>query len=128
VTIASLVAAGRAAHDRLLVDTCTVTREIDGSFDDTTGKRAKIAQTIYTGVCRVKVATLTQAEAADRKNVVSSPMLHLPASDVSDIRERDVVTVDTSLTTNLVGVTFSVIGAEVSTTATARKFAVERRA
>ncbi len=148
MSIAGLVAAGRGAHERLMVDTCTITRETQGELDPSTGVYAPVVVTIYSGKCRVKVAPVTQAEAAERRNVISSPLVMLPLRDSlllggydeglaydsngynvsEDVQERDTVTVVASVNIDLVGVEFSVIGAEESTTATARKFKIERRA
>jgi len=124
----ALVAAGKRAHERLMTDVCTVTRQVEGSFDDTTGKRTKISQTIYSGKCRIKAAPVVQTEAGERRNAVSVPLLDLPADDVAAILERDIVTVSSSLNPSLVAVTFSVIGEEMATTSTSRRFEIERRA
>lgn len=128
MNVPSLVARGRVAHQSLMVDTCTITRATPGDFNDTTGGRDTTTTTVYTGVCRIKEAPIAQAEAADRRNVVTAPVLVLPASDTSDIAERDVVTVTASITPALVGAVFSVIGSAIGTTATARRFQLEARA
>ncbi|MGB3015019.1 MAG: DUF6093 family protein [Candidatus Nanopelagicales bacterium] len=124
----SLVAAGRAAHLRLMTDTCAIVTLAPGAFNDTTGQRATTPTTVYTGVCRIKEASVTQAEAGERRNVITDPILVLPATNTTVIPERAVVTVTASGTPALVGQAFAVIGSAIGTTSTARRFRLEARA
>lgn len=124
----SLVAAGRAAHLRLMTDTCAIVTLAPGAFNDTTGQRATTPTTVYTGACRIKEASVTQAEAGERRNVITDPILVLPATNTTVIPERAVVTVTASGTPALVGQTFAVIGSAIGTTSTARRFRLEARA
>lgn len=123
-----LVPAARAAHARLLLDTCRITRTAKGSFDDSTGKRAEISQVVYFGPCRVKASDVGQREAGERSNVVVAPTLVLPGDDTTEIRERDGVEIISSLSPSLVGRHFAIIGADSATTASARRFLIEGRA
>lgn len=120
-----LVAAAKSAHERLMIDECEITRIRQGSFDDTTGKRVEISETVYSGPCRVKFANVEQRNAGERNNVVNAPVLNLPADDESDIRERDVCEVTDSTNPNLIGKRFSIIGSDIATTASARRFEME---
>jgi hypothetical protein len=122
-----LVAAAKAAHERLMVDTCEITRTAAGSFDDSTGLRMEIAHTIYDGPCRIKGSSVEQRDAGERNLAVTAPMLHLPADCSADIRERDIVTVTDSVNDNLIGLSFSIVGADVDSTASARRYVIEGR-
>ncbi len=123
-----LLPAAKAAHERLMVDSCTISRVEKGSFDDSTGKRVEVSREIYSGPCRVKASDVGQREAGERSNVVVAPTLVLPGDDVSDIRERDVVEITDSSSPILIGRLFSIIGADSATTASARRFLIEGRA
>lgn len=125
--MSTLTAAAKAAHARLMVDTCVISRVEKGSFDDTTGKRVEVLRTIFTGPCRVKVAPVTERVAGERSNVVTAPTLAIHGDNVDDIRERDVVEITDSASPALVGLTFSIIGADSATTASARRFLIEGR-
>lgn len=125
------LSAAKVAHARLMVDTCTISRVATGSFDDSTGQRVEVSRTIYTGACRVKISAVSpvaERNAGERANVVTAPTLVLPGDNVSDIRERDVVTITASASPALVGRVFSIIGADSATTASARRFLIEGRA
>ena len=131
-----------------MIDSCTITRSVDGEFDPITGGYVTDTLLVYSGKCRVKVAPITQAEAGERRNVISTPVLVLPLRDAppsvgydagqeydsggydvaADVEERDTVTVTASTNADIVGMVWSILGAEESTTATARKFKIERRA
>ena len=132
-----------------MIDTCTITRVAQGAFNDTTGRRAETSSVVFSGVCRVKVAPITQAEAGDRKNVISSQVLVLPLRSAepligydvgftydeatgydvaTDVEERDIVTITASTNADMIGMTWSIVGGEESSTATARMFKIERRA
>jgi len=139
----ALVAAGKRAHERLMTDVCTITRNSVGGFNDATGQRATSLpydaavvyntdnlywNLIYSGKCRIKFAPVVQTTAGERRNAVSVPLLVLPAGDVSAILERDIVTMSSSLNPSLIAVTFSVIGEEMASTSTSRRFEIERRA
>lgn len=123
----TLLAAARAAHENLMTDVCWIQTSSQGSFNDATGTRTDVSATVYYGKCRVRHADPTQAEAGERRNVVTAPTLHLPADDTTVIPERATVTVVSSTNPNLEGAEFFIVAADLSSTATARRFTMERR-
>lgn len=123
----SLLAAAKAAHESLMADVCWIQTSTPGSFNDATGTRTEILTTVYYGKCRIKNAEPAQTEAGERRNVINAPVLHLPADDTSTIPERATVTIVSSTNENLTGAVFRVVGVDVSTTATARRFTMERQ-
>ncbi len=54
MTPRGVIARGRAAHQRLMVDTCTITRAGAGTMNTTTGAITASSSTIYTGKCRLR--------------------------------------------------------------------------
>lgn len=122
-----LLAAAKAARGRLFVDECQILRVAKGSFDDSTGKRVEVAHVVYEGPCRLKFAGVSQSDNGERNVVLTRPVLELPADDTSDIRERDVVAMTASENPNVVGRLLSILGADLATTASARRFSVEAK-
>ncbi len=123
-----IVAAAKAAHERIMTDECEISRTYKGSFDDTTGKRVDITEVVYSGSCRVKFAPVEQRHSGERNNVIIQPTLVLPADDDTDIRERDICQVTSSTNPNLVDTRFSIIGTDLASTASARRFVMEAQA
>lgn len=64
MSIASALAAGRAAAESLMVDTCTIRRVAGATSDPDTGEETPTYESLYTGNCRVQQAQ-AQAQSED---------------------------------------------------------------
>lgn len=130
------LAAGRAEAEALMVDTISVYRPGDDTFDRTTGATIPGAPvvTFYTGKARVKPAQLAASEVqageqeiALRQYRVSIPFsAGLPAGGERP-RPGDVVHVTASPDPRLAGIRLWVTGAMYSATATAWRIVAEDR-
>ena len=128
MSIDALIARGRAAHERLLVDTCTITRVASSTFNATTGNYATSTSTIDTGACRLKGPTAGNAapqevEAADAEQVRTRQTLVLPHGAAASVDEGDQVAMTSGA---LNGLTFTVVGTVATTSMTADAVLVER--
>lgn len=127
MTVPTLVAAGRAAHTRLLVDTCVIDHPEAGVFDPVTGGYPLTWTTVYSGPCRVKGPTagnaaVDQAQAGEAEQTVARPVLVLPHGTAPDVAVGDRVTVTRTGSATSV---YTVVGAVDATTMTAAAFQVE---
>jgi hypothetical protein len=124
----SATLAGRAAAERLMVDTCTVTRVTGGSGDPETGIYTPTRATVYTGKCRVQQAPIARAgsrsEVGEASVVQVGYILQLPTS-VTGVEVEDIATVTASaLDSGLVGRSFRVAGQAAKTHATMRRLEI----
>jgi hypothetical protein len=116
---------GRVAAEALQVDTCLIER-LTGSTDQETGRVTYTATTVYTGQCRLKLASavarpLTVGEA---QVFTQHPTLSLPAG-TTGVQIDDVVTITASeLLPALVGRVFHVRGLPGASHMTAARFEV----
>jgi hypothetical protein len=145
-TAASLAIAGRKFHEQIMDDTCTITRATangslppgtlppsgglepgSGVLDETTGLYTVVPAVIYTGPCRVvnwprppkDTKTVGQVEAA------TNARLDLPVVESANVRDGDMVELDTSIDPGLVGAKYRLRGLAGQTHGTARRFFVE---
>lgn len=130
MSVQQLVAAGRAAHNALLVDSCVIEHATQGAFNDTTGEYPLTWSTVYSGPCRVKGpsagnVTVGAEQAGDAEQTVVRHTLVLPHGSATTAATGDRVTV--SRVGSPSGV-FLIVGAVDSTTMTARAFYIERLA
>lgn len=129
IDIQPLLAAGRAAHNQLLVDTCTISRPGAMALNRATSVLTPGAATVlYSGACRLKPQRVPRnEEAGERLTVVARYELALPfASLASDsLRVGDTVTITASGDTRLVNQLFAVMAVDFSSTATAWRISVE---
>ncbi|WP_405673270.1 DUF6093 family protein [Streptomyces sp. NBC_01530] len=129
IDIQPLLAAGRAAHNQLLVDTCTISRPGAPTLDRTTSVLTPGPPTVlYSGACRLKPQRMPRDEdAGERLTVVARYELALPfaalATDVLHV--GDTVTITASGDTRLVDQPFAVLTVDFSSTATAWRITVE---
>lgn len=129
IDIQPLLAAGRAAHDQLLVDTCTISRPGAPTLDRSTSVLTPGPATVlYSGPCRLKPQRVPRNEEAGERLVVAARYeLALPfaalASD--DLQVGDAVTITASGDTRLVDQPFAVMAVDFSSTATAWRITVE---
>lgn len=128
MSIPQLLARGRAAHERLMRDTCTITRVSTSTFNTTTGDYSTTTASIYSGVCRLKGPTAGNAapqevQAADAEQVRTRQTLVLPHGAASGVAEGDRVAMTSGA---LSGQTYTVVGVVATSTMTADAVLVEQ--
>lgn len=125
----ALLAAGRAAHQTIMVDTCRITRATTETLNRATSVRTQGAPTeLYAGACRVKAQRVPRNEqAGERLTVVARYEVALPfgALAVDDLQVGDTVTVTASGDARLVGKDFAVMAVDFGSTTTAWRLSVE---
>jgi len=126
-TASALTLAGRAFHEQIMDDSCTIAREGARVLDEATGQYAVTLTAIYTGMCRLVVQPRQpqDANAVGQVEAVTHARLDLPVSTSTAVREGDVVTFTASIDPALVGVKYRLRGLAGQTHATARRFFVE---
>ena len=127
MTATSAAVSGQAAAERLMVDTCTITRNGDPVFDSTTGTYAQPTSPVYTGKCRVKPSVLsgnTTVQAGEKRVALWPFSVSVPMS-VADVQLDDIVTVTGSADASLVGVTLRIRSIARGTFITARRLDAE---
>jgi hypothetical protein len=129
IDIQPLLAAGRNAHNQLLVDTCTISRPGAPTLNRTTSVLTPGTPTVlYSGACRLKPQRVPRnEEAGERLTVVARYELALPFASLAadDLQTGDTVTITASGDTRLVGELFAVMAVDFSSTATAWRITVE---
>lgn len=129
IDIQPLLAAGRLAHQQLMVDSCTIARPAAPTLNRSTSVLASGASTVlYSGACRLKPQRVPRnEEAGERLTVVARYELALPFASLAtdSLRVGDTVTITASGDTRLVGETFAVMAVDFSSTATAWRITVE---
>jgi hypothetical protein len=129
IDIQPLLAAGRLAHQQLMVDSCTITRPGTTSLNRSTSVLTPGAPTVlYSGACRLKPQRVPRnEEAGERLTVVARYELALPFASLAtdSLQVGDTVTITASGDTRLVDETFAVMAVDFSSTATAWRITVE---
>ena len=122
MTAATAAERGRLAAQRLMVDTCTVTRPGAATVNETTGVVTRATTTVYTGACRVKPdAAPSETQSGEREVVVRRFIVSIPTSETG-VEVDDVVTVTASkLDPALVGRALTVGGIVTGSHVTARR-------
>jgi hypothetical protein len=124
-----LIAAGRIAHQQLMVDACTITRANAPTLNRTTSVLTPGASTtLYSGPCRVKPQRVPRSEeAGERLEVVARYELALPfdAVPASELRVGDTVTITASGDPRLTGQRMAVMAIDFGSTATAWRITIE---
>lgn len=124
-----LIAAGRLAHQQLMVDACTITRPGTPVLDRATSQLTPGTSTaLYSGPCRVKPQRVPRdREAAERLEVVARYELALPFSAVPahPLHVGDAVTITASGDPRLVGQVMAVMAIDYGSTATAWRLTIE---
>jgi hypothetical protein len=124
-----LLAAGRRAHQDLMVDACTITRPGAPTLNRTTSQLTPgSATTLYTGAIRVRPQrTPSPTEAGERRQVVARYNAALPfdALPAGALRIGDVVTVTASADPRMVGQAMTVMAVDYGSTATAWRLTLE---
>lgn len=128
MSVAALLARGRAAAEALMRDTCTIRRVIG----ETTGPGGVVVPTysvIYTGKCRVQQpnAQATPQSPGEAYVLMLRLEVHLPMS-VTGLQAEDQVTVDSSVhDPDLPGRVFLIRDLAHKSHATARRVGVQER-
>lgn len=117
-----LVARARVAHQRLMTDTVTITRNGTPTMNTTTGALTVSSSTIYTGKCRLRGATASGAEArepdaSDAQQSTNRYALILPYGSDASVLVGDIATIGSRV--------FTVLGRVKTTTITAASLLVE---
>lgn len=129
------VAAARALAESAMVDTCTITRDAQGSADDTlndvTGELSQPtgdATTVYSGPCLLRTTAALRARSEDEGGAVLQRRIQaarLPVS-AAEVKLGDVLTVTAAAhDPQLVGRPYRVLDSEVNTFAVTRKVELE---
>ena len=125
--LSGLVQAGRAWHESIMEDACTVTRDGSRVLNEATGQYTVGTITVYTGPCRLVVQPRQpqDANATGQVEAVTHARLDLPVTTSTGVRDGDAVTFTASVDPALVGVKYRLRGLAGQTHATARRFFVE---
>lgn len=122
MTRASVLARGRVAAERSMIDACTVRRKT-GEAEGPGGVITPTWADIYTGKCRVQVRaeTGTQSNVGEAALILTRHEIHMPIS-AEGILEGDAVTITASLNDpDLIGRTYAVRDVLTKSEATARR-------
>ena len=126
---ASVLALGRSAAERSMVDACAIERETGSSTNPTTGVVTPTFASVYTGVCRMQERGGYPRDigtAPDQPQVALPRELHLPVLASTAVREGDRVTVTACVNDPaLVGRVMWLRAAPAKSEATARRFHLE---
>lgn len=124
--LGDIVDVARTAHADMCVDTCTISRPGTGTFNTTTGQYGSSSSTLYSGPCRVEVATTVDARTDGAEVQVGRHIIVLPwdraASLTVTAGDRVVVT---SSDPRLAARTLTVQAEQMGSTASARRFIAE---
>ncbi|MFG3710131.1 DUF6093 family protein [Micromonospora sp. NPDC047730] len=126
MSVEALLARGRAASERLMVDACVIRRKTGETTDEQTGVITPVYATLYTGKCRVQQAGgATPAEAGEAYRLMLRLEVQVPMSIVGLEVGDEVELTSSPLDPDLVGRTFFVRDLAHKTHATARRVGVE---
>lgn len=125
----SILAAGRLAHQRIMVDACTISRPGIPTLNRSTSVNTPGAATLlYSGACRLKAQRIPRnQQAGERLTVVARYELALPFASlaVDDLVVSDEVVITASGDTRLVNQPFTVLAVDFGSTVTAWRIMVE---
>jgi hypothetical protein len=120
---------GRREAEKLMTTTCTIARNDGTTVDPDTLDDVTTWTQTYAGKCRVRRPgpSARDKQTAGQTITLQDLILSLPVTGSSRVITDHVVTVTANpLDPALVGVTFRVTGMHDETTATARRFPIER--
>lgn len=130
MSVAAVVARGRVAAERLMVDTCTVSTWTGRTAqNETTGAEAKVYEVDFTSPCKVQQRQLkpTEPEVGGRRVAIDEVEIHLPVSagQVSEGQVVEITAVGAGSDSRLVGRKFVVSSPMNKTNATATRLRVK---
>lgn len=122
MSVEGLITRARVAHQRLMVDTCTITRLTAGSMNTTTGAYSPSTSTIYSGKCRLRGDNaagvgVRESEAGGAEQTTVRYALLLPYGSDSSVLVGDQAAIGSR--------TFTVVGRNTATSTTAASLLVE---
>lgn len=104
MSVESVLARGRAAHQRLMLDTITVDRKVQGALNPATGEYGTTWTVIYTGPADVKPERMPRdVDAGETATAVGRYDVKLPFATAALVKVEDRVTATVSLDAHLVG-------------------------
>jgi hypothetical protein len=122
------VTAGRAAAEKMMADTCTITRSAPAFTDPVTGRQAHNVTTLYSGKCRIKQQSqgdVRTTDAGEADHLMLRLELQLPMS-ATGFRVTDEVVINTSqLDPDLAGRKFRIRVLDHKTHAVMRRMGIE---
>ncbi|MBK6887029.1 MAG: hypothetical protein IPH03_11795 [Tetrasphaera sp.] len=122
MSVEGLIARGRAAHLRVMVDTCVITRAGAATMNTTTGAITTATASIYTGKCRLRGdsaagANVRETDTGGAEQVTVRYALLLPYGSDSSVLVGDLVAIGSR--------TLIVLGRINATSTTAASLLVE---
>jgi hypothetical protein len=134
MSVASALARGRRAAEKLMTATCTITR-VDpdatrGEMDPDTLKYPEAARlTVYEGPCRIQIQSViggaSDTDAGDRAGTAQQSELQLPVLASANVAITDIAVIDSEPNDPaLVGRTFTITALHQKSHATARRLPV----
>jgi hypothetical protein len=129
MSVASVLARGRAAAERLMVDTCTIRRKTGETTDPDTGHTTPTYATVYSGKCRFQQGDpqATRQDAGEASLLMLAMTVQVPMSVVGVQAEDEVLPTATAYDPDLLGRTFLVKALHHKTHATSRRLGLEER-
>lgn len=126
MSVAGVLARGRAAALALMRDTCMVERK-DGEpvLNEDTGLLEQAWAAVYAGACRVKPRSASESEWGEREVTLHSYVAVLPWDATPEVQRGDRLRVTVSDDEWLIGRNLEVIAISLAGTATARRLLVE---
>jgi hypothetical protein len=127
VSVTRVLAGGRAAAERLMTDTCTITRPGARTWDAASGTYTQATTTVYSGPCRVRVLTPGDRtdQAGEEQVTTWRYLVSIPVT--GSVELDDEVTVNTSADSTLVGRVLRVRQVTRGSQITARRMVCEER-
>lgn len=126
MTLASIVARGRARHMRLMLDTVSIVRPGKPTWNEATGTLTPNSTPIYAGPMRCVAWRGNEEHAAEAEVAVIRYRLALPADgSLPALQRRDVATITASLDPALVGAVLVLTEPEIATTSSALRWVAE---
>lgn len=129
MSIEALLGRGRAAAERLMVDTCTI-RRLTGETVDGAGRITPTYATVYAGKCRVQQQSAAQAQQHDTAEdhlLMLRLEVQVPMAVTGVQAGDEVVITAAALDPDLAGRVFRVHDLAHKTHATARRLGVVER-
>lgn len=105
MSVASVLARGRAAHARLMTDTVVIDRKTLGAFNPTTGEYATTWTTVYTGPADVKPGgqQARGAQAGETETAIGRYDVTIPFYAAGLVKVEDRITASAADDARMVG-------------------------
>jgi hypothetical protein len=104
MSVESLLARGRSAYERLMLDTVAIDRKTQGAFNPTTGEYGTTWTVIYTGPADIKPERMPRdVDAGETATAVGRYDVKLPFATAALVKVEDRVAATASLDVHLIG-------------------------